>query len=212
MKWIHKCNECGHIGKLYKTHNDYCCSECFSRSTTLVKNKKDKLMKELQNKILQWAHARGILTNSSPQIQGLKLVSEIGELCDNLAKGRDIRDDIGDAIVVLTIIANMKGTTLEECMEVAYNDIKDRKGYLNSDGIFIKETDQLTMSFTDDRTIVKLECIKSIGPDISVNFILTLSDNNTIKVILSQEFQDKYPEGIIGLTVDQLNKTIKELM
>ena len=46
MKWIHKCNECGHIGKLYKTHNDYCCSECFSRSTTLVKNKKDKLMKD----------------------------------------------------------------------------------------------------------------------------------------------------------------------
>ena len=100
-------------------------------------------MKELQYNILQWAHARGILTNSSPQIQGLKLVSEIGELCDNLAKGRDVRDDIGDSIVVLTIIANMKGTTLEECMEVAYNDIKDRKGYLNSDGIFIKETDQI---------------------------------------------------------------------
>lgn len=100
-------------------------------------------MKELQYNILQWAHARGILTNSIPQIQGLKLVSEVGELCDNLAKGRDVIDDIGDAIVVLTIIANMKGTTLEECMEVAYNDIKDRKGYLNSDGIFIKETDQI---------------------------------------------------------------------
>ena len=100
-------------------------------------------MKELQYNILQWAHARGILTNSSPQIQGLKLVSEVGELCDNLAKGRDVRDDIGDSIVVLTIIANMKGTTLEECMTVAYNDIKDRKGYLNSDGIFIKETDQI---------------------------------------------------------------------
>ena len=100
-------------------------------------------MKELQYNILQWAHARGILTNSSPQIQGLKLVSEVGELCDNIAKGRDVRDDIGDAIVVLTIIADMKGTTLEECMTVAYNDIKDRKGYLNSDGIFIKETDQI---------------------------------------------------------------------
>lgn len=100
-------------------------------------------MEELQYNILQWAHARGILNNSSPQIQGLKLVSEVGELCDNLAKGKDVRDDIGDVIVVLTIIANMKGTTLEECMEVAYNDIKDRKGHLNSDGIFIKETDQI---------------------------------------------------------------------
>lgn len=37
MKWIHKCNECGHIGTLYKTHNDYCCSKCFSRNTTPIK-------------------------------------------------------------------------------------------------------------------------------------------------------------------------------
>jgi hypothetical protein len=98
-------------------------------------------MEDLEYKILEWAHARGILTNSSPQIQGLKLVSEVGELCDNLAKGRDVRDDIGDIIVVAAIIANMKGTTLTECMFTAYNDIKDRKGYLNENGTFIKESD-----------------------------------------------------------------------
>lgn len=96
-----------------------------------------------EKEILQWAHARGILTNSTPQVQMLKLVSEMGELADNLAKGRDVRDDIGDCLVVLTIIANMSQTTISECSDVAYNDIKDRKGYLNKKGIFIKDSDQL---------------------------------------------------------------------
>ena len=35
----------------------------------------------------------------------------------------------------------MHDTTLEECLAFAYNEIKDRKGYMNSEGIFIKEGD-----------------------------------------------------------------------
>ena len=50
----------------------------------------------------------------------------------------DIKDDIGDIIVILINIAIRKGITLEECMKVAYEDIKDRKGIMR-DGIFIKE-------------------------------------------------------------------------
>lgn len=90
---------------------------------------------------IQWSEDRGIIQNSTPQIQTLKLGSEFGELCDNVAKGRDCRDDIGDMLVVLTNIAKMKGYTLTECWEEAYNDIKDRRGFLNNDGIFIKEGD-----------------------------------------------------------------------
>lgn len=90
---------------------------------------------------LQWAEERGMLQNATPQMQMLKLVSEMGELADNLAKGRNVEDDIGDCLVVLSIIANMKGTSLQKCYEIAYEDIKDRKGYLNSEGIFIKEGD-----------------------------------------------------------------------
>ena len=50
-------------------------------------------------------------------------------------------DDIGDCLVVLNTLAIMHDTSLEECMTVAYNDIKDRKGHMNSEGIFIKEGD-----------------------------------------------------------------------
>jgi NTP pyrophosphatase (non-canonical NTP hydrolase) len=104
-------------------------------------------MRIIEDRVLQWADDRGILKNGRPETQMLKLVSEMGELADNLAKGKDIKDDIGDCLVVLTIIANMKKTNLAECYTVAYNDIKDRKGYLNENGVFIKE---LPLSYTFD--------------------------------------------------------------
>ena len=99
-------------------------------------------MIKLEQDTIAWATDRGIIKHSTPHIQCLKLISEMGELADNLAKGRDIKDDIGDCLVVLTLIANMKDTNLQECYNVAYNDIKDRKGFLNSDGIFVKEDDK----------------------------------------------------------------------
>ena len=96
---------------------------------------------ELIHLISVWAMKRGIINNSTPLAQFAKLVSEIGELGDNIAKQRDITDDIGDCLVVLNVLAIMNETTLEECLKVAYNDIKDRKGYMNSNGVFIKDGD-----------------------------------------------------------------------
>ena len=97
---------------------------------------------ELEKAIMQWSKDRKILANSTVPIQTLKLVSEIGELADNIAKGNDVRDDIGDCLVLLTNIAGMLGSSLEECGNIAYNDIKDRKGFLNTNGTFIKESDK----------------------------------------------------------------------
>ena len=96
---------------------------------------------ELIHMISLWAMNRGIINNSTPLAQFAKLVSEIGELGDNIAKQRDVTDDIRDCFVVLNTLAIMNDTTLEECLKVAYNDIKDRKGHMNSHGVFIKEGD-----------------------------------------------------------------------
>jgi hypothetical protein len=41
-------------------------------------------------------------------------------------------------VVVLTIIASQYGWTIEECIEAAYQEIKDRKGKM-VDGMFIRE-------------------------------------------------------------------------
>lgn len=105
----------------------------------------------LRDLTLQWSYDRGILTNGKTTTQALKLVSEVGELCDNVGKGKSIVDDIGDCLVVLTNLASLEGLTLEQCWLHAYNDIKDRKGFLNANGNFIKSTDtnyeQLLMEF-----------------------------------------------------------------
>ena len=98
-------------------------------------------LNELQTKIEKWAEDRGILANSKASTQCLKLMSEMGELADNIAKGKDCRDDIGDCFVVLVNIAKLVGSDITECAEIAYNDIKDRKGFLNEAGTFIKSTD-----------------------------------------------------------------------
>ena len=98
-------------------------------------------MEQLLNLVSQWSRERKIISNSTPVVQFAKLVSEIGELADNVVKGRCVKDDIGDCIVVLNTLALMNNTTLEECLAQAYDDIKDRKGYINELGVFIKEGD-----------------------------------------------------------------------
>ena len=160
-------------------------------------------MKELILNIEQWAEDRNIINGSRPIDQAMKLFSEAGELADNVGKGRDIKDDIGDVFVVLVNLAKQVNqsltglnfdslqwaegsnkelvlvlnntlpdlvgyahnanffhlglfkraintlnaiacnhkTTLEECVQVAYNDIKDRTGIMHN-GVFIKSTDE----------------------------------------------------------------------
>ena len=97
---------------------------------------------ELELKVLRWAEARQIIPNSSSQVQALKFVSEVGELCDALIKkDRDgVIDGLGDALVVLIILADMERLDLLSCLKSAYDEIKDRRGTLQSNGVFIKET------------------------------------------------------------------------
>ena len=99
-------------------------------------------LEELAENIAAWGEARGIITNGTAEAQCLKLGSEYGELCDNLAKGRyqAAKDDIGDMIVVLIMISEIIDTNLKECLLTAWDDIKDRKGYFNGK-VFIKEGD-----------------------------------------------------------------------
>lgn len=91
--------------------------------------------------IRQWHHDRNLINGSDDKTQFAKLIQEAGELSDNICKGKDIRDDIGDMMVVLINIAERNNLSLTECLEVAYNDIKDRKGRM-VDGVFVKEADE----------------------------------------------------------------------
>ena len=92
--------------------------------------------------IRQWANDRNIINGATMQAQFVKLIEEIGELAQGIAKGRPeaIKDGIGDAVVVLTILAAQHGVTIEDCIEIAWNEIKDRKGRMVG-GTFLKESD-----------------------------------------------------------------------
>jgi hypothetical protein len=91
----------------------------------------------------EWSETRLIFKNGKRETQYLKLMEEMGELASNIAKQRDVRDDIGDCLVVLNNLAVMSGTTLEECLGIAYFQIKDRKGFLNGNGVFIKDEETI---------------------------------------------------------------------
>jgi NTP pyrophosphatase (non-canonical NTP hydrolase) len=91
----------------------------------------------ITDKIIKWHHDRNLIDGSTDQAQFLKLIEETGELAGNIARGRDIRDDIGDIIVVLINIAERNNLTIEECMLVAYDDIKHRKGRMINN-VFVK--------------------------------------------------------------------------
>ena len=95
---------------------------------------------ELIAAIKGWANDRNLIEGSTPSKQYVKLIEEAGELAGNISRGRDVADDIGDMVVVLTILAAMHGLTLNECIAKAWDDIKDRKGRM-VDGVFIKEAD-----------------------------------------------------------------------
>ena len=95
-------------------------------------------LKELIEKTNKWFEDRNLIQGSTDKDQILKLMQELGELSDPACKGEDIRDDLGDMLVVMLNIMKRNNFTIEECLEMAYNDIKDRKGRM-VDGIFVKE-------------------------------------------------------------------------
>lgn len=96
---------------------------------------------DLEAKVEQWAYDRGILTNGTATAQLLKFISEAGEFADahNKQDEAGIIDGIGDVLVCLINYCAIAGLDMTTCLGKAYEEIKDRKGYLNANGVFIKE-------------------------------------------------------------------------
>jgi NTP pyrophosphatase (non-canonical NTP hydrolase) len=92
-------------------------------------------------KVIQWGEARGIVQNSTPYAQALKTMEELDELMNAIIKDdKDaIKDAYGDILVTLIMGCACADLDLVTCLEGAYNEIKDRKGYLNEAGIFVKQ-------------------------------------------------------------------------
>ncbi len=94
----------------------------------------------LEMKIVQWGGDKGILPDPDPVAQYEKTVEEVNELKEAIifSDEHEVKDAIGDIFVTLVMQAQAWGYSMSECVEQAYNQIKDRKGQM-VDGQFVKE-------------------------------------------------------------------------
>ena len=90
--------------------------------------------------IRDWAEKRGLYNQGDPKTQTLKLMEEAGEICRAVLKKDEpeIIDGIGDCVVVLTNLAHLCNTSIEECIDAAYDEIKNRTGKMDN-GTFKKD-------------------------------------------------------------------------
>ena len=90
--------------------------------------------------IREWARVRGLYEKGDHLTQYVKLQEEAGELAKALLENDkiEIKDAIGDMVVVLTNLAHLEGTSIEACINQAYNVIAKRKGKMIN-GTFVKD-------------------------------------------------------------------------
>ena len=93
------------------------------------------------DEIRTWAFNRGIYKSGDTKTQLIKLYEEVGELSEAVLKSNndEFIDAIGDAVVVLTNLAELGGVRIEDCIESAYNEIINRSGSMVN-GTFVKQT------------------------------------------------------------------------
>ena len=118
-----------------------------------------KTYRVLELEILRWAEDRKIIPNSTPYAQIVKLGEEFEETLDAAKRMKldkeagvsqddpvyqkavaDFKDGVADCVICLINACALADVDLVECLAGGYEEIKLRKGTLNKDGIFVKES------------------------------------------------------------------------
>lgn len=101
---------------------------------------------ELITKVNEWADERN-LKQTDPNIQWMRITEEVGEIRDVLLKPTKftepqaaLKDAIGDTLVTIIVLAHQLDLDVTECLGIAYEEIKNRKGKMVN-GTFVKEED-----------------------------------------------------------------------
>lgn len=91
--------------------------------------------------VIVWGTDRGIVQNSTAFAQATKTQEELNELFEAIESGdrEAMKDAYGDILVTLIMGCACADLDLVECLNGAYEEIKDRKGYLSKEGLFIKQ-------------------------------------------------------------------------
>lgn len=96
----------------------------------------------LARKIVNRFTGIGIVKPENTKTQFMKVTEELGELAEGINKGKpeQVKDSLGDVLVTLILLAEDLNLNLLDCLNSAWNEIKDRKGEVKN-GSFIKEED-----------------------------------------------------------------------
>ncbi|WOZ14999.1 MazG-like pyrophosphatase [Acinetobacter phage vB_AbaM_AB3P2] len=152
-------------------------------------------MEQLIKQIEQWASDRNIIKGSKPIDQAMKLFSEFGELADNVGKGRDCRDDIGDCAVVMAIIMAQCGLSFHAYAEnlnfISQYDIKYNVAQLaNNISEFV--SDIATNYEISDNSDAFIWCIEYLN-------VIAMQVGSSLKECVQLAYDDiKHRKGIMA--------------
>ena len=154
---------------------------------------------ELESKVLDWADSHDLLHEENADKQFMKFIEEVFEFktemdiwhlykkfkhnekirqdfsIEEFERWKNLKLEMGDIIVTLIILCKNLGIDPMECLEIAYNKIKDRKGKIVV-GKFMKAEDLESGSMK----LTKKEKQKNL-----FNNICLLADNKKIVKALS---------------------------
>ena len=97
-------------------------------------------MEKLIKDVIQWGEEKNIIKQENSYKQFCKVVEEVAEVGTalNNKDKEELIDAIGDSTVTLILLAAQNNLDFKNCLETAYNVIKDRKGKTEN-GVFIKD-------------------------------------------------------------------------
>jgi NTP pyrophosphatase (non-canonical NTP hydrolase) len=95
----------------------------------------------IEMNVIRWGEERKIVQHSNPRAQAIKTLEEVGELMQAIADNdrEAMIDAYGDILVTLVMGCATADLDLVKCFAHAFEQIKNRKGYLSPEGIFVKE-------------------------------------------------------------------------
>lgn len=139
-------------------------------------------MRELIENVKNWAEVRG-LKEQDPSIQWMRVTEEVGEIRDALIKPDAVlkegkfatiedalKDGIGDSIVTLIVLAYQLDLDVEECLQVAYDEIKDRQGEIVN-GTYIKK-ENLPYDFEFTGFVCGPDEIREVSPEQTLDAVV----------------------------------------
>lgn len=100
---------------------------------------KQKTQQSIFDNIRDWGQEKGIISKGDKKTQYVKLQEESGELAKAILKNdkTEFIDAIGDCVVVLTNLCAIEKLKIEDCIQSAYDEIKNRTGKMQN-GTFVK--------------------------------------------------------------------------